>query len=84
MPLGAHPSQPHELAYGAASMNLALVSGIRESLGQANSKPAPYGEGQTCEKLYFITEQSSQGKLSQVSLSLLSAGTRDCLSCGLS
>lgn len=68
MPLGAHPSLPHELASGATSMTLAehmnpdvnsvLVSGNHENSGQANSKPAPYREEQTCEKVCFITGQS--------------------------
>lgn len=87
--LSAHPSLPHELICGAASMTLSeqmnpdlssvLVSGNSDSSIQANSKPVPYGEEQTCEKVCFIPglRVLSQAAQSQVSLSLFSAGTRD-------
>lgn len=86
--LGAHPSLPHEVVCGAASVTLAeqmnpdlysvLVLGDSESNVQAN-KPVPYGEEQTCGKVCFITEHRvfTWTAGSQVSLSLFSAGTRD-------
>lgn len=95
--LGAHPSLPHELVCGAASMTLAeqmnpdlyfvLVWGDSESSVQANNKPVPYGEEQTCEKVCFIHMDSWEPGFLISVLCRDKGPTRrllDCLSCGLS